>query len=50
MEGIDFVYVYFFYDIGYVYIFDGDYMGMFEKYIGCIKYVYFKDVCLNVME
>lgn len=50
MEGIDINYVYLLYDMGYIYVFDGDYMELLYKYIDCIKYVYFKDVRKNVLE
>jgi inosose dehydratase len=50
MENTNSNYVHLLYDTGHIYVSDGDYMTLLNKYIDRIKHVHFKDVRRNVME
>ncbi|WP_047154185.1 myo-inosose-2 dehydratase [Aneurinibacillus tyrosinisolvens] len=50
MENTDLNYVHLLYDTGHIYVSDGDYMTLLNKYIDRIKHVHFKDARRNVME
>jgi inosose dehydratase len=50
MENTDPKHVHLLYDTGHIYVSDGDYMSLLNKYIERIKHVHFKDVRKEVME